>query len=443
LDNPVTFAYLLRVVLRYWVLIGAVFVLAVAASIALTLRMPPVYESTAVILVKLGRESIYRPTVGSREAIVSRDRDAIINAEVQILRSRELIESVVTEIGPDVLYPNREELPTPVEAAVGSFYGGLVVEVVPGADVLRVSFRHTEPEMTARVVNVLVERFKEKHLEVFSDPRATAFLEEKVAEYRSSLEDAEQRTRQFRAANQSYFAEQQEGMLIQEHQALESSRKEAQNQIAGLGRKLTFLESQKDAAAAGPGEQNRVISEAKAKLLDLRLQEQQLLTGYKESNRQVANVREQIRILNEFLEEQQANAGLDGFQQQLELDIVKTMSDLRYQQAKAANIERQQSDLERKIRSFPQLDKTLRGLRRERDALEESYQTYLKRLEEARISEEMDRQKIANISVIQEGAVPRRPILPRKRVNVAVGMFLGAATGLGLAFVIDAVRRTT
>ncbi len=38
-----------------------------------------------------------------------------------------------------------------------------------------------------------------------------------------------------------------------------------------------------------------------------------------------------------------------------------------------------------------------------------------------RISEEMDRQKIANIAVLQPGLVPSTPVRPRKRLNLAVG----------------------
>ena len=65
---------------------------------------------------------------------------------------------------------------------------------------------------------------------------------------------------------------------------------------------------------------------------------------------------------------------------------------------------------------------------------EEKVRTYLGRAEEARISEEMNRKKMANISVIQPAEVPVKPITPKKGWNILLGMILGAVSGLGFAF---------
>ena len=49
----------------------------------------------------------------------------------------------------------------------------------------------------------------------------------------------------------------------------------------------------------------------------------------------------------------------------------------------------------------------------------------------------MDRQKIANISIIQEALVPQKPVYPTKRVNYAAGGLLGTALGIAIAFFIE------
>ena len=41
---------------------------------------------------------------------------------------------------------------------------------------------------------------------------------------------------------------------------------------------------------------------------------------------------------------------------------------------------------------------------------------------------------MTNISVIQAASVPAKPIKPRKALNIALGIILGAFSGLGLAF---------
>jgi uncharacterized protein involved in exopolysaccharide biosynthesis len=98
--------------------------------------------------------------------------------------------------------------------------------------------------------------------------------------------------------------------------------------------------------------------------------------------------------------------------------------------------------LDIEIQNLPLQESKYRDLIRERNINEENYQNYLKRLEEARISEEMDRKKIVNISVIQEGLVPRKPIPSGRRAKIAIAMLLGAAIGLVWAFARESTLST-
>jgi uncharacterized protein involved in exopolysaccharide biosynthesis len=66
--------------------------------------------------------------------------------------------------------------------------------------------------------------------------------------------------------------------------------------------------------------------------------------------------------------------------------------------------------------------------------MEKNYQTYTEKSEEARISDDMNRSKMANVSVIQSAAVPAKPVKPKKLLNVLLGIVLGAVSGLGFAF---------
>jgi hypothetical protein len=53
----------------------------------------------------------------------------------------------------------------------------------------------------------------------------------------------------------------------------------------------------------------------------------------------------------------------------------------------------------------------------------------------------MDRQKIANISVIQAAAQPDSPISPDKRLNLLAGLLLGVALGFGWSLVVELRER--
>ncbi|MGB0910956.1 MAG: GNVR domain-containing protein, partial [Nitrospirales bacterium] len=61
----------------------------------------------------------------------------------------------------------------------------------------------------------------------------------------------------------------------------------------------------------------------------------------------------------------------------------------------------------------------------------------LGKVEEARVSEEMDQLKMANISIIQAAAVPVKPVKPKIGLNILLGILLGAAAGTSLAFAAE------
>ena len=75
------------------------------------LRELPLYEAESSLMVRIGREYVYRPEVGRTE-IASRtpSLSEMVNSEVEILSSRDLAEQVVRELGVERLYPDIHEL---------------------------------------------------------------------------------------------------------------------------------------------------------------------------------------------------------------------------------------------------------------------------------------------------------------------------------------------
>jgi uncharacterized protein involved in exopolysaccharide biosynthesis len=92
------------------------------------------------------------------------------------------------------------------------------------------------------------------------------------------------------------------------------------------------------------------------------------------------------------------------------------------------------AQLDGELQSLDRGEKELQSLKRESAIMEKNYQTYTEKSEEARISDDMNRSKMANVSVIQSAAVPVKPVKPKKLLNVALGIVLGAVSGLGFAF---------
>lgn len=410
--------------------------------------IPPTYEAKSSLMVKFGREYVNRPEVGNAQPfLMSLNQEEVVNSEIQILTSRELIEKVLTTMKVETVYPDLVKSPpskmTPLQAAILAFEKKLTVEGVKKSNVIEVAFQHKDPQVAARAVNLLVDDYKEKHLQVFSDPQSS-FLEKQLAEYEQKLKQSESRMEAYKQKNRVFSPEEQRSLLLKQRMELDTSLKNTRNQVDELQKKLSSLKSQQkerteDKSLYTLSERDKIIVEARSRLLSLQLQEQDLLKQYTESNRLVQNTRKEIRLVQVFLKEQETEISGkvrtgNPVYQEVEKETIKAQAELSSQNAKAAALTKQLGNLENEIRSFDLLDNDFQTLKREVASNEKNYRTYLERLEEARISEDMNRKKMANISVIQAAAIPAKPIKPKKGLNILLGMILGAVSGVGFAF---------
>jgi uncharacterized protein involved in exopolysaccharide biosynthesis len=427
-----------------------VFLATVATVTIGSFLIPPTYEAKSSMLVKFGREYIYQPEVGEKPQdvrLVPLDQEEVINSEIQILTSRDLIEKVISTLGIAKIYPELANSPStkiaPIEKAILQFKNKLFAEGIKKSNVVQVSFQHKDPQIAAQAVNLLVDFYKEKHLQVFSDPRSS-FLEQQLVTYEQKLKESENNLESFKQHRRVSSLDEQRSLFLKQRTDLDTSLKNTQNQIKELEQKVAFLEEQMQTISNSETlytetDRYKVIDEAKVKLLNLQLQEQELLQRFNDSNRLVVNVRKEIQLVKDFLLEQEelikgkVKTG-NVVYQEVEKELIKAKADLSSQEAKETSLRLQLVQLDRSIQNFDLSEKELQELSREQVNNEKNYQTYQHKVEEARISDDMNRQKMANISVIQAAAVPTKPIRPKKGLNIFLSVILGSVSGLGYAF---------
>jgi uncharacterized protein involved in exopolysaccharide biosynthesis len=410
-------------------------------------------------------------------------QDSLLNSEIEILTSRDLQEKVIASLGIDHLFPLQPASPiqdwplintavkrfeTPflkvladlgidhllpsrrtapvqdrdlMDEAVKRFGRQLKVEPIKKSNVLRVSFQHHNPAMAAKAVNMLIDLFKDKRLKVLVDPHALTFLQTQVAAYRQQLEESEKRLQDFLQRYPNSSRDQRRGLLLTSREGMSTALKTAQSQIAELETKLVFLQGQIQSIAENTPvstESAPAVETAKANLLALRLHEQELLNKYKSEHPSVIGVRKAIREAEAFLREaSKANRvviGKNGLYQDVKRDIVQTESELLAQKAKVDVLQRQLGQVDTELRALAAQERELSDLQRDQAMSEQNYQTYLTKLEETRLVDQMDHQKIANVSVVQAATVPVEPVKPRKRLHIAFAALLGAFAAVGLAF---------
>jgi polysaccharide biosynthesis protein PslE len=469
----------LNVLFKHQRKIIATFLLIVGAAVLHSFTTTPLYEAKASLLIKVGREYVYRPEVGEERPQMLLNREDLLNSELEILTSRDLAAKVIETIGIYQLYPGidkkaplfsmgtikdlistavawLEGRPTPTaeytmtERAIRRFLGSLKVEAIPKSNVVRVQFRHPNPDRAAQAVNTLLESFKAKRLEVFSGPKSS-FLDEQMVYYRDLLRDSEQKFEAFRQEYGVYSLDQQRSLLLSQRSALDTEFKATQNRVEEASKKLASLQEQQKRISemvplGSDTERVPVVDDAKSRLLALQLKEQELLSKYREESQIVKNVREEKKVVEDFLSRvsndrtTRLRSGKNPVYEQLQLEIVRTIAEHNALTAKRSTIEQQTLELDKELRSLDLRDKELQQIEREIKNNRQNYETYLARSEEARISGEMDQQKMVNISIIESATVPIRPALPKKTLNIILAMVFGTAAGLGLAFLVEYLR---
>jgi polysaccharide chain length determinant protein (PEP-CTERM system associated) len=425
----------------------AIFLATVATVSVGSFLMTPTYEAKSSLLVKFGREFIYRPEVGDKTPMLTFNQEEAVNSEINILTSRDLVERVIKTIGLEKLYPGLVKNPPsrtpPLEVAIITFQKKLTAEGIKKSSVIEVSFQHQDPQMAARAVNLLVDFFKEKHLAVHSGTESN-FLEKQLTLYDQELKNSENRLETFKQKNLVFSLDEQRSLLLHQRTELDTSLKSARNRMDELAKKLASLRGQMKTLLADkdrftPTERDKIIIEARAKLLSLQLNEQDLSSKYPDNHRSLVNVRKEIQIIRDFLKEQEDAIGGkvrtgNPVYQEAEKEAMKAEAEEVSLRAKAGTLQAQIAQLDGAIKTLDLREKDLRELKREVNTNEKNFQTYQGKMEEGRISDEMNRQNLANISVIQAAVAPSKPIKPKKALNILLGLILGAISGLGFAF---------
>lgn len=73
---------------------------------------------------------------------------------------------------------------------------------------------------------------------------------------------------------------------------------------------------------------------------------------------------------------------------------------------------------------------------------EENYQFYVKKVEQDRLSQDMDTQKIANVRVVEPALTPLKPIKPKIMINIALSLVLGMFAGILMPMYVEYLQHS-
>ena len=429
--------------------------------------MRPTYEASSQALVKFGRENIYvptSPTSTSTAPIFSFSREEQINSEIEILKSRYLLEKVIDSLGAETIYPDLKpaEKPSVLGRLMGNRQGTqktsprdrallrlrkrVSVEGIKKSDVINVSFQSHDPIVAKDGVNTLVNHYLDHHLTVHRNPMAYDFFQNQARLLEAKLRESESALEAFREENAITSLQEQRTLILRkaadlnaELNATLSQIHEGKTKIAKLRQQLSDLSPNVE-LEKNIGGNPLVINTLKAKLAELELREHEYLTKYTENSRLVVNVRKQIQTVKQKLATEEGSvygssrSGINTTYKALERELLSEEASLKALEARETSQRQNFAAYDAELERLNRIEAQFNHFQRQVEINRQNYKLYLTKLEESRISNAMDTNKIASVSVIQPALTPLKPIKPRRLLNVVLAIILGGIGGLGIAF---------
>ena len=163
------------------------------SAVALYLFFPQAYQSETKLYIRYVEEGKPLSSPGNDVNAIAPDGrgDSIIQTEVQILESGDVMSAVVKDIGADKILAKAGGGSDPNKAA-GMIEKNLTIEPDPDASVIEIIFRHPDPQVVQPVLNEVIDNYFKKHAQmhqggmVFND-----FLVQETDRLRAELTETE------------------------------------------------------------------------------------------------------------------------------------------------------------------------------------------------------------------------------------------------------------
>lgn len=450
IEGPAGVAEYWRLAVKHRFLILGALLASILLGIGATLLMTPIYTST--VTLQIDREAarvLAESDVEPRESMIQGEE--FFQTQYGLLRSRSLAERVVDSLGlassnafleqMGVTPPQRaggtaaENAADRREAVLKAVQDNIGVSPVRGSRLVTVSFESPDPQLSARIVNAFAENFIQSNLDrkYESSSYMREFLEERIAQTKGKLEDAERELVAY-AANQQ---------IINLREA-ESPNGEPQSLVATNLATLNAALGEVRALRTGIQEKWRNASTAPLMSISDVQQNPTIQRLTEERSKVRAEYQEKLQTFQpDFPEMVELRARLDEMDAQIRIVATGIRDSIRAEYVVTANRERSlQSQVEQLKGDMLDLrDRTVQYniLLREVDTSRTLYDGLLQRYKEVGVTGGVTAN---NISIIDRGVTPNKPSKPRLFINLALAALFGLGLGVVAALILEALDET-
>jgi uncharacterized protein involved in exopolysaccharide biosynthesis len=437
---------------------------------------PRSYVSDARLFVRLGKESVsLDPTATlSQNVDVEGSRENEINSELEMLRSRLLLQDVVDRLGADdILNTASAAAPGWIDTAlssVDSLRTWLVGEVSPTeraidrldkdilvssprkSHVILVKCKARDPQQAQRILQAFLDSYLVRHGKANRTPGSHEFFVEQSNLLRDQLEKATEELRNSKNKTVMVSIKGQQENVQAQANALELAVLANERALASSEAKIMALQNAlkelPDQLVAEEIESPSFAADTmRNELYKVQIEEKEASSRYTAQHPRVIALRKQVEETGKIFDEQEARRShktrkLSVVHQGVQNELWAAKAEAAAHRAEAKSLESQRAAIEHRIRGMNDNEFHIAHLNRKVELLEANYRSYTNNREQARIDQALEIGRISNVNVVQPASFVASPSSPQLRLTLILGLIVATLGSVAIAFIAELFDRS-
>ncbi len=424
---------------------------------------PPVYQATSSVAI-LGRTYpdllTTAPGRGPGTASVLLNPKEELNTEMEIIRSRPVLERVVKDLKLDTPYKVPEEgvsgairdglravlhavrdlgtriglfaVMTPEEAfehAVAKLHLDLIVDPAADSQILFIRYRHRDPVLASKVVNKVTEEYQHQHLAININRAESSFYAEQIEKVEQDLKGLQGQLLNLKQGSGIVSFSEQSKALLKKLETYDNTLTNVQKEVIRIRSKVEKIhnlrKSRPNLLIPLPEmAQDPQVADLENKLVNLQFALKTTLQRYTSESRQAQTAREQIGQVQ------------GQIRNHVDILLERELAKLRELQAEEQAIGQTIKGLKDDLAQFPTTEMGLNNLEREIDTKQGIMSILLKKYQDSLLAKSVD-QRLENAKILSLAAVPLKPYFPNLALNLALGLVLALVVSISTAFFLE------
>lgn len=412
--------------------IVAVALTIIAGAFLFALLYPPIYAATCSVILK-GSVSLKNPeSIEQVPTDISQMRENDIYSEIEIIKSNVVAENTV-----DALIEKGgvlDEISTDQQrrAAVSRMMANVLPSTNPRTDTINIQTTWDDPEKAKIILETLVNKYFDYRSEIFKPREAEAFFADQLKKFSSELENKERElfelTRtsntpdsQLKIRNNMLNVNDLEKQLLD----LKQQYFDQKYRVALMEKDLKSNDTTYFSYLGDPQ-----INDMSSMVIEIVRQRNLAARTFHPKSKKIQNYNKQIA------------AAFESFKSEVGKYIASEKVKLENTTKKIEFLESRIRDIRNENMNLYEATTQGKMLARQIAVLEDSYTTFTKRLEEAKISNNYKTNNLFTVSLLTRPEAKRAPVFPNKTKVIFFGLLGGIICGIAAGFTMEFFNHT-